>query len=338
MREQIKKIDPKLIPTRTLNTGAKIPAIGLGTFGSDSIPHEKVAEAVKNAIYGGYRHIDCAAVYLNEPQIGQAIKEVIEEGIVTREELWITSKLWNDQHDNVEASCLKTLKDLQLDYLDLYLVHWPFRNYHAPNCDGDARNPDSKPFDIEDFVETWSEMELLVKKGYVRNIGTSNVTKAKMEAILERVNTIPAVNEMELHPCFQQTELFEFLVKSNIQPIGFSPIGSPNRPERDKTSTDAIDIEDPIVQKIAKRLGVHPVTVCLKWAMQRGQVPIPFSVNPRNYMGNLEASISEPITDEEMEELKSSDKNSRLIKGQVFLWEEANSWEDLWDLNGTITK
>jgi len=337
MKTQIHKIDPKLVPFRTLNTGDKIPAIGLGTFGSDSIPHEKVAQAVKNAIYGGYRHIDCAAVYLNEKQIGQVIKEVIEEGVVTREELWITSKLWNDQHTNVEASCLQSLKDLQLDYLDLYLVHWPFRNYHAPHCDVDSRNPDSKPFNIEDFMETWTEMEALVSKGLVKNIGTSNVSKAKMELILESVNTIPAVNEMELHPCFQQPELFQFLIDNTIQPIGFSPIGSPNRPERDKTVTDAIDTEDPIIQKIAKRLKVHPATVCIKWAIQRGQIPIPFSVNPKNYMRNLEAAISEPITDQEMQELKSADKNSRLIKGQVFLWETAISWEDLWDLNGSIT-
>jgi len=134
---------------------------------------------------------------------------------------------------------------------------------------------------------------------------------------------------MELHPCFQQPELFEYLVKNDIQPIGFSPIGSPNRPERDKTEDDAIDTEDPVVQKIAKRLNIHPATVCLKWAVQRGQIPIPFSVNPRNYMSNLECVTTDPITPEEMEEMKSADKNSRLIKGQVFLWESANSWEDL---------
>jgi alcohol dehydrogenase (NADP+) len=338
MEQVLKKIDPSLVPTKVLNTGDVMPAIGLGTFGSDHVSHEKVASAVKNAIYGGYRHIDCAAVYLNEPEIGEALNAVQKEGVVEREELWITGKLWNDQHDNVEAACRKTLKDLQLDYLDLYLVHWPFRNYHAPNCDGDARNPDSKPFDIADFVATWRAMESLVEKGLVKNIGTSNVTIPKMRLILENARIKPAVNEMELHPCFQQPELFDFMIANDIQPIGYSPIGSPNRPERDKTESDAVDIEDPVIQKISKRLNIHPVSVCLKWAIQRGQVPIPFSVNPKNYMSNLEAATSEPITPEEMEELKSADKNSRLIKGQVFLWEGANSWEDLWDLDGTITK
>jgi len=338
MEVKLNQVDPNLIPKKTLNTGDKMPAIGLGTFGSDHITHEKVAESVKQAIKGGYRHIDCAAVYLNELHIGNAIKEVIDEGVVSREELWITSKLWNDQHKNVVASCKQTLKDLQLDYLDLYLVHWPFPNYHAPYCDVDSRNPDSTPFSIEAFMETWCAMESLVEQGLVKNIGTSNMTIPKMKLVLEAATIKPAVNEMELHPCFQQPELFEYLVKNDIQPIGFSPIGSPNRPERDKTEDDAIDTEDPVVQKIAKRLNIHPATVCLKWAVQRGQIPIPFSVNPRNYMSNLECVTTDPITPEEMEEMKSADKNSRLIKGQVFLWESANSWEDLWDLDGTITK
>ena len=204
MEEQVKKIDPNLVPKRKLYTGDEIPAIGLGTFGSDSIPHETVASAVKTAIKGGYRHIDCAAVYMNEHHIGQTLKEVMEDGTVTREELWITGKLWNDKHKDVEASCRKSLKDLQLDYLDLYLVHWPFPNYHAPHCDVDSRNPDSTPFSIDAFMETWKVMESLVEKGLVKNIGTSNVTVPKMKLILERATIKPAVNEMELHPCFQQ--------------------------------------------------------------------------------------------------------------------------------------
>ncbi len=334
MEEQVKKIDPNLVAKRTLYTGDEIPVIGLGTFGSDSIPHKTVAETVKSAIEGGYRHIDCAAVYMNEEHIGKSLAAVINEGIVTREELWITGKFWNDKHKEVEASCRQTLKDLQLDYLDLYLVHWPFPNDHAPHCDVDSRNPDSTPFNIDAYMETWSAMESLVENGLVKNIGTSNVTVPKMKLILERVTIKPAVNQMELHPCFQQPELFDFMVENGIQPIGYSPIGSPNRPERNKTEADPIDTQDPVVQKIAKRLNIHPATVCLKWAIQRGQIPIPFSTNPRNYLSNLEAATTMSITPEEMEEMKSADKNSRLIRGQIFLWEGADSWEDLWDLDG----
>lgn len=329
-------IDPALVPKRKLSNGMEIPAVGLGTFGSDRFGHEEIAEAVKEAIRSGYRHIDCAAVYMNEKHIGKAIAEVIAEGTVKREDLWITGKVWNDKHDEVEKACQETLDDLQLDYLDLYLVHWPFPNYHAPGCDVDSRSPDSVPFTIENFMKTWRQMESLVDKGMTKSIGTSNMTQAKMELLLKDAKIKPVVNEMELHPCFQQQELFDYMMANKIQPIGFSPIGSPTRPDRDKTEEDAVDIEDPVVQKIAKRLNVHPAVVCIKWAVQRGQIPIPFSVRKNEYMSNLEASFKDPITDEEMEEMKTAERNSRLIKGQVFLWEGAKDWEDLWDLDGTI--
>ncbi|HLW10209.1 MAG TPA: aldo/keto reductase [Fermentimonas sp.] len=334
--KQYEAVNPSDVPVKVLRTGDKIPVVGLGTFGSDHYSNTEIADAVKNAIRLGYRHIDCAEVYMNEKEIGQAIKEVIEEGVCTREELWITSKVWNNRHHEVEAACQMSLEDLQLDYLDLYLVHWPFPNYHAPRAGGDARNPDSKPFSVEDYMKTWKQMEDLVKSGKTRNIGTSNMTIAKFEATLPLMKILPAANEMELHPCFQQKELFDYCVKNEIQPIGYSPIGSPRRPDRDKTEGDAVDIEHPVVQKIAERIGVHPAVVCIKWAVQRGQIPIPFSVRPYQYLENLKASFKDPISEEEMKELETVDCNSRLIKGQVFLWEGAKGWEDLWDLDGKI--
>jgi diketogulonate reductase-like aldo/keto reductase len=332
-----KSIDPQKVPTQTLYTGDQIPVVGLGTFGSDHVSHEKVAETVLDAIRLGYRHIDCAAVYMNEKHIGKALAQAINEGTVTREELWITGKVWNDRHQEVEQACQNSLNDLGLDYFDLYLVHWPFPNYHAPGCDVSARNPDSKPFIIDDFMATWRQMEALADAGKVKNIGTSNMTIPKFEATLPLMRIKPAANEMELHPCFQQTELFEYVKSQNMVPIGYSPIGSPARPERDRTPDDAVDTEHPVVKEIAEKHGIHPATVCMKWAIQRGQVPIPFSVTPRNYMSNLAASFSEPLTDQEMEDMKQAESNSRLIKGQVFLWEGAKGWEDLWDLNGEIT-
>ena len=336
--KKIKGIDPNLVPKKKLRSGDEIPMMGLGTFGSDRFTHEVVADAVKDAIRLGYRHIDCASVYMNEKQIGESIKEVIAEGTVSRKDLWITGKVWNDQHRAVEKSCRQSLEDLQLDYFDLYLVHWPFPNFHAPGCDGDSRNPDSRPFSVEQFMDTWRQMESLVEQGLVKNLGTSNMTIPKLEQTLPLMKVLPAANEMELHPCFQQAELFDYCISKDIQPIGYSPIGSPRRPERDKTAEDAIDIEDTVVLKIAKRLDVHPAIVCLKWAVQRGQIPIPFSVKQYQYVGNLECITKDPITLDEMEELKSSDKNSRLIKGQVFLWEGSSGWEDLWDLDGTIAQ
>ncbi|NLZ72709.1 MAG: aldo/keto reductase, partial [Bacteroidales bacterium] len=289
------------------------------------------------AIRIGYRHIDCAEVYQNEKEIGEAIVEVIAEGVVTREELWITGKVWNDRHREVEKSCRESLDDLGIDYFDLFLVHWPFPNYHAPFASPDDRNPDSKPFSKEEYLDTWKQMEKLVDKGIVRNIGTSNMTIPKYEATLPHMRILPAANEMELHPCFQQPELFDYVVSKEIQPIGFSPIGSPRRPDRDRTEGDAVDIDHPVVQKIAKRLNVHPAVVCIKWGIQRGQVTIPFSVKSPQLSANLEASVVDPLTTEEMSEMKTVDCNSRLIKGQVFLWEGAKGWEDLWDLDGTVT-
>ncbi len=141
---------------------------------------------------------------------------------------------------------------------------------------------------------------------------------------------------MELHPHFQQPEFFKFCIDNAILPIGFSPIGSPTRPDRDKTPEDSVDLEDPVIVKIAKRLNVHPAVICVKWAVQRGQVPIPFSIKPNEYFSNLKAAVVDRLTDEEMQEIAGIDKNNRLIKGQVFLWETAKDWHDLWDLDGKI--
>ncbi len=328
-------IDQKHIPTKTLSSGDKIPAMGLGTFGSDSISHDEVARAVLEGISIGYRFIDCASVYGNEDIIGHAFKAVLKGGIA-RDELFINSKVWNDQHDNVIASCKKSLKDLQLDYLDMYMVHWPFPNYHAPGCGRDARNPNSKPYSHEHFMMVWDQMEQLKKQGLVRNIATSNMTIPKMERFLQEADIAPVANEMECHPHFQQEKLYQYLIKHNVQPIAFSPIGSPARPERDKTSNDTVDIEDAILVKIAKKRNLHPATLCIKWAFQRGQIPIPFSTKRRNLYSNLQSITKDYLSKEEMNEIAKIDKNCRLIKGQVFLWENAKSWEDLWDLEGII--
>jgi alcohol dehydrogenase (NADP+) len=137
--------------------------------------------------------------------------------------------------------------------------------------------------------------------------------------------------EMELHPCFQHPALFEYVVSKGMLPIGYCPIGSPNRPARDTTADDVVDMEQPQLLAIAEAHGVHPAIICLKWAMQRGQVPIPFSIRETNYENNLRAAISDPLTENEMKSLATIDKDCRLIKGQVFLWEGAKDWHDLWD-------
>jgi alcohol dehydrogenase (NADP+) len=331
-------MDNSLIPGRVLYTGEEIPGIGMGTFGSDRYAPAEVSAAVAGAIRAGYRLFDCAAVYGNEDRIGAVFEEALFSGTVKREELFIFSKVWNDQHGRGEVllSLAKTLRDLRLDYLDAFFVHWPFPNYHAPGCDGDARNPDSVPFSPDRFLAAWRQMERLVDMGLVRAIGMSNMTIPKLEAVLPRCRIKPALIEMELHPCFQQPRLFDYCVARGILPIAYCPLGSPNRPERDKAPEDVIDMEQGEVLAAARAHGIHPAAVCLKWAIQRGAVPIPFSVHENNYLANLRAAAGDPLTGEEMAALAKADKNCRLIKGQVFLWPSAAGWEDLWDPQGHI--
>jgi diketogulonate reductase-like aldo/keto reductase len=314
-----------------------MPAIGLGTFGSDSVSAEEIANAVRDAAAVGYRHFDCASVYSNEDRIGFAFQDILRAG-VRREDLWVTGKLWNDKHSesDVIPSFIQSLADLQLDYLDTYLIHWPFPNFHPPGCDVSSRSADARPYIHENYMKTWRQLEKLVDMGLVRHIGTSNMTIPKLELLLRDARIKPAVNELEMHPHMQQRELFRYLRDHAIEPIAYSPIGSPGRPERDRTPDDTVDVEDPVIVAIARRLGVHPAVVCVKWAYQAGATPIPFSVKRRNYLANLEGVVSAPLTDEDMRAIGGIDKNCRLIKGQVFLWKADQRWEDLWDLDGVI--
>ena len=329
-------VDPGSVPQQRLYTGASMPAVGLGTFGSDHVSPEQVAKAVLGAAAAGYRHFDCASVYGNEREVGTALEEIIKSGI-KREELWVTSKVWNDKHkgDDVINSCRKSLEDLRLEYLDLYLVHWPFPNFHPPHCDVTSRSPDAQPYIHENYMKTWRKMEQLVDMGLVRHIGTSNMTVPKLKLVLRDARIKPAANEMELHPHFQQPEFFKFVVDNGIVPIGYCPIGSPGRPERDRTPEDTTPTQDPVILEIAERHGISPAAVCIKWAVQRGQAPIPFSVN--HYRDNLDCVTKDPLTGEEMSAISTIDRNCRLIKGQVFLWKEGQTWEALWDVDGEIT-
>lgn len=330
-------INPEKIPQRILYTGAQMPAIGLGTFGSDHADAKQVQDAVRGAIKVGYRHFDCAACYGNEAEIGQVFTEAFEAGEVKREDLFVVSKVWNDMHGkgDVLLACARTLKDLQLDYLDMYYVHWPFPNYHPPKCDVSERNPDSKPFSVERFMATWRQMERLVDMGLTKHIGMSNMTLPKLKAVLPLCRIKPAAIEMEMHPCFQQKELYDYIIEQGIQVVGFCPLGSPDRPERDRTAEDIADLEQPIIKKIAENHGVHPVLIALKWAVQNGHTPIPFSIKEKNYTANLVCVTEDPLTDEEMKEIATMECNNRLVKGQVFLWATANDWPDLWDEDGT---
>ena len=331
-------VDPAIVPQRTLYTGARMPAIGLGTFGSDHASGQEIAEAVLGAASVGYRHFDCAAVYGNEDSVGNALQAVMAGGIA-REELWIVSKLWNDKHgeDDVIPAFKQSLMDLQLDYLDMYLIHWPFPNFHAPGVDVHSRDAHARAYVQQSYMNTWRQLERLVELGLVRHIGTSNMTIPKLDLLFRDAEIATAVNEMELHPHFQQQELFDYVRANGMEPVGFCPLGSPGRPERDRMPDDTVDLKDPVIVEIAEELGLHPAAVCIKWAVQRGQTPIPMSTRRAHYLANIQAAVGPPLSQAQMSAIAGIDKGCRLVKGQVFLWKEGQPWEDLWDVSGVIT-
>ena len=208
----MERVEPALEPQRKLSNGMVIPGIGMGTFGNDRFSPEQTAEAVYGAIKAGYRLFDCAAAYGNEKDIGKVFGQAFSKGIVQREELTIMSKVWNDMHGkgDVLVACATSLRELGLDYLDIYMVHWPFPNYHAPGAHLDGRNPDAVPFSVEEYMRTWRQMERLVDMGLVRSIGMSNMTITKLEQILPLCRIRPTVLEVEMNPTFQQPKLFKY--------------------------------------------------------------------------------------------------------------------------------
>lgn len=331
-------VDPKAVPQIKLYTGDEIPCVGMGTFGSDRYTSEQVSAAVAGAIKSGYRLFDCAACYGNEAEIGEVFKNAFDEGVVKREEVTIMSKVWNDMHKQVEQSCLKSIADLNCDYIDVFFIHWPFPNYHAPGCDGDSRNPDSKPFSVEEFMDTYRQCEALVEKKLIKFIGISNMTIPKLDAVLPLMKIKPVACETEMHPCFQQQEIFDYLVERNIAPIGYMPLGSPSRPERDVFEDDVADLQMPEMIEIAKKHNVHPANIALKWGQQRGEIIIPFSVEEHKYVSNLKCVTVDPLSADEMKTLATLERGNRLVKGQVFLWEGAKDWHDLWDEGGFIVE
>lgn len=317
-----------------------LPIIGMGTFGSDKYDEQTVANSVREAIRTGYRLFDCASVYGNESQIGQVLKEEMQAGSIKREDIIIFSKVWNDMHGEgqVTESCKQTLKDLQLEYLDVYFMHWPFPNYHAKGCSVDSRNKDSKPFFVKDFMCAWKQMEELKRQGLVKEIAMSNMTIPKFEEVLPLCEIMPYAHEMELHPSFQQKELFKYCKDKGMKVVAYCPLGSPNRPERDRTPSDVADTQMEEIIEIAKVHNCHPVEVCISWAVQRGQIPIPFTSRKENLIKNLNASTNIKLTDSEFERISMLDCDNRLVKGHVFLWEGANDWHDLWDENNCLEK
>lgn len=312
----------------TFGNGDQMPILGLGTWKSD--PGD-VYNAVKEAIRVGYRHIDCAHIYGNEAEVGKAIAQSISEGIVSRDQLWITSKLWNDSHApvHVQPGLETTLNNLQLDYLDLYLIHWPVS----------LRKGAGFPFGADDFisleslpiVDTWAAMETLVDAGTCRHIGVSNFSQVKIKALLESARIKPEMNQIELHPYLQQTELVEFCQRNGVHVTAYSPLGSGDRPDSLKAVDEPVLLKDEAIATIAQNHGITPAQVLISWAIHRGTAVIPKSVTPARIQQNL-ASAEVSLASEDMESIVSLDRHRRYVDGTFWCFDGSPyTLDNLWN-------
>lgn len=288
-----------------LNNGLYIPLLGLGTW--QSKPGE-VERAVELALNSGYRHLDCAALYANETEVGKGIKAA---GI-KREDIFITSKLWNTKHhpDDVENACKKTLEDLGLQYLDLYLIHWP----HALQRGDDPfpRTEAGLPIYDESIhpTDTWLAMEKLVEKDLVKSIGVSNFNSEQIEDILKRGKIKPVTNQVECHPYLNQEPLINFCKERDITVTAYSPLGSPNRPWAKPDDPKLLD--DPKLKEIATQHKKTPAQIVLRWQVQRGIITIPKSVTPARIEENG-AIFDFRLSDAEMKHINGFDCNGRMV-------------------------
>ncbi|XP_075037746.1 aldo-keto reductase family 1 member A1 [Mixophyes fleayi] len=294
---------------QTLRTGQKMPQIGLGTW--NSAPGQ-VKDAVKSALGVGYRHIDCASVYGNETEVGEAIKESLcsDQGL-KREDIFVTSKLWNNKHDpkDVEGALMNTLKDLSLEYLDLYLMHWPYAFKSGDNIF--PQNPDGTiQYGYTDYKDTWKAMEKLVEKGLTKAIGLSNFNKRQIDDILSVASTKPAVLQVECHPYLAQNELIAHCHAHGLVVTGYSPLGSPDRSWR--KPEDPVLLEEPSILEMAKKYSKSEAQILLRWQVQRNVVVIPKSVTPSRILQNLQV-FDFILTEEEMKEIGALNKNWRYI-------------------------
>eukprot|EP00274_Cyanoptyche_gloeocystis_P000675 CAMPEP_0196655044 /NCGR_PEP_ID=MMETSP1086-20130531/4801_1 /TAXON_ID=77921 /ORGANISM="Cyanoptyche gloeocystis , Strain SAG4.97" /LENGTH=317 /DNA_ID=CAMNT_0041987145 /DNA_START=53 /DNA_END=1006 /DNA_ORIENTATION=- len=290
------------VPHATLSSGASIPLLGLGTWKSEP---NKVKEAVKFAVLeAGYRHLDLAFIYQNEHEVGEALREIFATpGAPKREELFITSKLWNTFHrgDLVIPACKSTLENLGLSYLDLYLIHWPCSFV----TDKGIWPTDSSGNVLLEEVptkETWEMMEELVQMGLVKSIGVSNFVIAECEDLLSYAKIKPAVNQVELHPYLPQKKLLEYCRSKNIHVTAYSPLGSPDSQKEDAPRI----MKDPVVVAIAEKHKKFPAQILIRWALQRAPdcSVIPKSVTPSNIAANI-AMFDFSLDEDDMARLDS---------------------------------
>ena len=318
-------------------TGNQMPAVGLGLWKIDA---DAVAEAVYQAIKVGYRHLDSASDYGNEKQVGEGIARAIADGLCSREDLWVTSKLWNTYHrqEHVEAACRRSKDDLGLDYIDLYLVHFPIAlsyvdfNHRYPAewiHDPSAENPGME-LDAVPLSETWGAMEQLVQNGLVRQIGVCNYSASLLHDLMSYARIKPAMLQIESHPYLTQEPLLRTAQAYNIAVTAFSPLGSLSYVAIDMASASDTVLTQPVVLAAAERTGATPAQVVLRWGIQRGTAVIPKTSNPQRLVENL--TLSEfNLSDDEMAGISALNQNRRFNDPGVFCESAFNTFHSIYD-------
>ncbi len=311
-----------------LNSGYDMPIVGLGTWLSES---NQVYNIVKQALEMGYRHIDCAAVYGNEKEVGKALKESITDGIVKREEVFITSKLWNTEHkkEDVLPALEQSLNDLEVEYLDLYLMHWPVAIKKNSNF----------PLSAQDFIsleeiplnETYEAMEGLVKNNLCRSIGVSNFSLKKLKELQSNCEISPAVNQVELHPYLSQNNLLNYCKEQNIVLTCYSPLGSSGRPDQMKAENEPRIMDDLAIKSLAQKYNKSEAQIILNWSISRGTIVIPKTVTPSRAEQNLKSQDFTMET-EDYKKVDELDRHYRFVTGEFFTPEGCvYTISNLWD-------
>lgn len=325
------------IPTLAVGDDGQMPVIGLGLW---KIDRETVADAVVEAIRAGYRHLDSACDYGNEKEVGEGIRRAIEEGLCTREDLWVTSKLWNTYHhpDHVILAMDQTLEDLGLDYLDLYLIHFPialefvpFETRYPPEwvADPSEEFPMMKPVSVP-LQDTWRAMETLVDSGLARHIGVCNYGVSLMRDLLNYARIAPAVLQVESHPYLTQTNLMRFCAEQDVAVTAFSPLGALSYLELDMASQSESVLQQPGVMAIAERLGKTPAQVILRWGVQRGNAIIPKTSRPERLVENA-AIFDFELSAADMAEINSLNRNQRFNDPGVFCEKAFNTFFPIYE-------
>ena len=313
--------------TQRLRDGTDMPSLGLGTWKSEP---EEVYGAVRAALEVGYRHIDCAAIYQNEEEVGRALADAFSAGDARREDVWITSKLWNDSHlpKDVKPAIEASLARLGLDYLDLYLIHWPVAL--RPGTSIPTRPDDFIPLSEAPLESTWEAMVALRDQKLAREVGVSNFSKGQITRVRDATGETPAVNQVELHPYLQQTALLDACEQLEVAVTAYSPLGSPDSAAMFGRRDDVPLTKHPTIASIAEQHGATPGQVLIAWALARGTSVIPKSVNPGHIEENWGArELSLTLAD--MTAIGSLDRHQRMVEGKFWFIGETYSPETLWD-------